>query len=94
MLTQDQSRSKAPRAGSLRAAAALIGVSLPTLYELINAGKLRSYHIGRAHRVSEDAVRECIALLEQESRTNSGSGSTGSAKRLVTNSRQTQGARS
>jgi hypothetical protein len=29
--------------------------------------KLRSYHIGRAHRVSEQAVADCIALLERES---------------------------
>jgi excisionase family DNA binding protein len=44
-----------------------IGCSLPTLYDLIQAGKLRSYHIGRAHRVSEQAVADCIALLERES---------------------------
>ncbi len=60
---------RAPRAGSLRAAAALIGVSLPTLYVLINRGVLRTYHVGRAHRVSENAVRECIALLESKGRT-------------------------
>jgi excisionase family DNA binding protein len=44
-----------------------IGCSLPTLYDLIQGGKLRSYHIGRAHRVSEQAVADCIALLERES---------------------------
>jgi excisionase family DNA binding protein len=55
------------RTGSLRAAAARIGVSLPTLYKLIDSGKLRSYHIGRAHRVSDDAIRDCVALLESES---------------------------
>jgi excisionase family DNA binding protein len=47
-------------------AAAKIGCSLPKVYELIAAGKLRSYHIGRAHRVSEQAIADCIALLEQE----------------------------
>lgn len=61
----------APRAGSLRAAAARIGVSLPTLYKLIDSGELRTYHVGRAHRVSDDAVRECVARLEQESRRSS-----------------------
>ena len=34
------------RPGSLKYAAARIGVSLPILYALIKAGKLRSYHIG------------------------------------------------
>jgi len=56
-----------PKPGSLKYAAAKIGCSLPTLYELIDAGKLRSYHIGRAHRVGEQAIVDCIALLEQVS---------------------------
>jgi excisionase family DNA binding protein len=56
-----------PRPGSLAFAAARIGVSLPTLYQLIEAKKLRSYHVGRAHRVSEEAIADCIALLERES---------------------------
>jgi excisionase family DNA binding protein len=43
---------------SLRCAARTIGVSMPTLYRLISEGKLRSYHVGRAHRVSEDAIRD------------------------------------
>lgn len=53
--------------GSLKHAAARIGCSLPTLYGLIAAGKLRSYRIGRAHRVSEQAILDCISLLERES---------------------------
>ena len=55
------------KVGSLKYAAMKIGCSLPTLYDLIQEGKLRSYHIGRAHRVSEQAVADCIALLERES---------------------------
>ena len=55
-----------PKPGSLKYAAAKIGCSLPTLYELMAAGKLRSYHIGRAHRVSDQALSDCIALLERE----------------------------
>ena len=42
-------------------------IGSPKLYDLIEAGKLRSYQIGRAHRVSEQAVADCIALLELES---------------------------
>ena len=56
----------ARKPGSLKYAAARIGVSLPILYALIKAGKLRSYHIGRAHRVSEQSIADCIALLESE----------------------------
>jgi hypothetical protein len=36
------------------------------LYELMATGKLRSYHIGRAHRVSDEAISDCITLLERE----------------------------
>jgi len=61
------SHRTAAKPGSLRYAASRIGVSLPTLYGLINAGKLRSYHIGRAHRVSEESIADCIGLLESES---------------------------
>lgn len=56
-----------PRPPSLKYAARTIGVSLPTLYKLIAEGKLRTYHIGRAHRASEDAIKECIDTLERES---------------------------
>jgi excisionase family DNA binding protein len=56
-----------PRPGSLKAAAVAIGVSLPTLYKLIDGGKLRTYHVGRAHRVSAEAIAECIKQLEGES---------------------------
>jgi excisionase family DNA binding protein len=52
--------------GSLKYAANKIGCSLPTLYELISTGKLRSYHIGRAHRVSDQAISDCVVLLERE----------------------------
>ena len=64
MKTKEKSAAKA---ASLRYAAAKIGVSLPTLYLLIAAGKLRTYHIGRAHRVSDEAIADCIARLEEDS---------------------------
>ncbi len=58
-----------PKPGSLKRAAAQVGVSIPTLYRLIAAEKLRSYHIGRAHRVTDEAIADCIALLEREARS-------------------------
>jgi excisionase family DNA binding protein len=60
-------KAEGPKPGSLKFAANKIGCSVPTLYDLIDEGKLRSYHIGRAHRVSEQAIADCIALLERES---------------------------
>jgi excisionase family DNA binding protein len=67
MPAQTRSRSKAPRPGSLKRAAEQLGISLPSVYVLIRSGKLRTYHVGRAHRVSDEAIRECVALLERES---------------------------
>ena len=58
--------STSPKAGSLKHAAARLGCSVPMVYELIRLGKLRDYHIGRAHRVSDDALTDCIRLLETE----------------------------
>jgi excisionase family DNA binding protein len=55
------------KVGSLKYAATKLACGVPKLYDLIDAGKLRSYHIGRAHRVSEQAIADCIALLERES---------------------------
>jgi excisionase family DNA binding protein len=59
-----QTTESAPKPGTLKHAAARIGVSLPTVYELIRARKLRTYKIGRAHRVTDEAIGECIGLLE------------------------------
>ena len=60
-------KETSPKPGSLKHAAAKIGCSLPMVYDLIETGKLRSYHIGRAHRVSDQAIADCIALLERDS---------------------------
>jgi len=62
---------KEPKPGSLKFAAMRIGVSLPMVYRLIKAGKLRSYKVGRAHRVRPEAIDACLALLERESATES-----------------------
>ena len=56
-----------PRPGSLKSAARALGLSMPSVYKLIAQKKLRTYHVGRAHRVSDQAVRDCIALLESVS---------------------------
>jgi excisionase family DNA binding protein len=60
-------KQSSARPGSLKYAAMRIGVSLPTLYKLIDEKKLRTYHIGRAHRVSDEAISDCIASLERDS---------------------------
>ena len=58
----DTSKSLKPQ--SVEYACAAIGVSRATLYNLINSGKLRSYCVGRARRVSDDAISDCIKGLE------------------------------
>ena len=60
--------TKAPKPGSLKWAAEKIGVTLPTLYQLMAEGKLRSFYVGRAHRISEAAILDCIETLEGENR--------------------------
>jgi excisionase family DNA binding protein len=58
----DTSKSVKPQ--SIEFACVAIGVSRATLYDLINSGRLRSYRIGRARRVSSDAISDCIKALE------------------------------
>lgn len=52
--------------GTLAYAAEKIGISVPSLYDLIRAGKLATFHVGRAHRVTDAAIQTCIARLESE----------------------------
>jgi excisionase family DNA binding protein len=59
---------KPPRKFTIAWAAAELGYSVPTVRKLIAAGKLRAYGTGHQTRVSEQAVRDCIAQLEQERR--------------------------
>jgi excisionase family DNA binding protein len=59
-------RSNSPKPQSVDYACEKIGISRPTLYDLINSGKLRTYRVGRARRVSDEAIRECVATLEAE----------------------------
>jgi excisionase family DNA binding protein len=54
------------KAHTLQWAAQQLGVTLPAVYKLIRDRKLRTFHVGTAHRVSDDALRECIRHLEAE----------------------------
>jgi excisionase family DNA binding protein len=56
------------RPGSIPHAAAKLGVSVPTVYRLIKSKKLRVYRIGRAVRVTDAAIAECICELEADTR--------------------------
>ena len=44
--------------------AELGNVSRQTIYNLINAGLLKTFKIGRRRFCSDQAIRECIATLE------------------------------
>lgn len=65
-------KSKAPAAKPIKQftlayAGARLGASLPTVYRLIRDGKLRTYKIGaKGRRISDQAIADCIALLEAE----------------------------
>ncbi|MFP5504873.1 MAG: helix-turn-helix domain-containing protein [Gammaproteobacteria bacterium] len=59
--------SKTPAAYTIDDATQVLGLSRPTLYREIAAGRLRTYHVGRRRYVSADAVREYIAAREAES---------------------------
>lgn len=43
-----------------------LNISHPTGYRLINAGKLRSFKIGRKRYTTPEAIDDCIAALERE----------------------------
>lgn len=44
-------------------------LSRTVIYELIRSGRLRSVKQGRARRITAAAIRDYIALLETEART-------------------------
>jgi excisionase family DNA binding protein len=46
-----------PIAVSPRAACQMLGISTATLYQLMRAGSLRSFTIGRARRIFLDSIR-------------------------------------
>lgn len=55
-----------PKPGTVPFAAQCLGISIPSTYKLIHQGKLRTYTVGRARRVTDQAIHACIALLENE----------------------------
>jgi hypothetical protein len=57
---------KAPRPGTIRWAADRLHYSVPVTRGLIAAGKLRAYGSGHKTRISDQAIADCIALLERE----------------------------
>jgi excisionase family DNA binding protein len=66
-MTSDTDKSvKKPQ--SVEYACDKIGISRATLYDLINSGKLRTYKVGRARRVSDEAITDCVKVLEAETR--------------------------
>ncbi len=54
---------------TISGAVEVMGLSRPTIYREIAAGRLRTFHVGRRHYVSDDAIREYILAREAEERT-------------------------
>jgi excisionase family DNA binding protein len=52
--------SSSPLAVPPRLACQLLSVGLTRLYELLNAGELDSFHIGRARRITTASIRAYI----------------------------------
>jgi excisionase family DNA binding protein len=65
-ITANATATGGAKAHTLRQVAERLGVALPTVYKLIRERKLRTFHVGTAHRVSDDALRDCIRHLEAE----------------------------
>lgn len=43
-----------------------LGITHPTVYSQIHAGRLRSFKIGRRRFITRQALNEFIALMERE----------------------------
>jgi hypothetical protein len=48
---------------TLNEAAARLGISRAGIYRLLNAGRIKTVHVGRSHRVSNATLNEFIASL-------------------------------
>jgi excisionase family DNA binding protein len=48
---------------TLNEAAARLGISRAGMYRLLNAGRIKTVHVGRSHRVSNATLNEFIASL-------------------------------
>jgi excisionase family DNA binding protein len=60
-------KSKLPKPGTIDYAAKRLGLSIPSTYKLVRKGKLRAFKFGRATRVTDQAIDDCIVQLERES---------------------------
>lgn len=47
-------------------AAEWFGVTPPTIYKLISAGKLRTFKVGRRRFTTDEALEQCRKQLERE----------------------------
>ncbi|NVZ10647.1 helix-turn-helix domain-containing protein [Allochromatium humboldtianum] len=52
------------RGVTIEDAAKTLGIAKSTAYKLISRGELRTFKIGRARRVTPDAIEDCIKRLE------------------------------
>jgi excisionase family DNA binding protein len=59
-------KHNSPKPFSVAYGCARLGISVPIFYDLVKSGKLRTYKVGRARRVSDEAISDCIKLLEAE----------------------------
>ena len=55
-----------PNTNTVMEACYKLKLTPPTLYELINSKKLRSYKIGRHRYITDQAIRDFHALVEAE----------------------------
>ena len=62
----DRTQVSEPRLYQVSDAVRLLQLSRTVIYELIRSGRLRSVKQGRARRIPADAIRDYIALLEEE----------------------------
>lgn len=64
--TPASSYASEPRLYQVPDVVRLLGLSRSVVYELIRSGRLRSVKEGRARRITAAAIRDYIALLEEE----------------------------
>jgi excisionase family DNA binding protein len=59
--TEKSSSNSTPLAVAPREACRLLSVSPATLYNLLGAGELENFHIGRARRISTRSIQDFIS---------------------------------
>lgn len=66
--TRETALSPEPRLYDIPDLCRILRMSRSVVYELIRSGRIRTVKEGRSRRASESAVRDYIALLEQEAK--------------------------